>query len=97
MPHTRRHSSHGIQGDIVVSEWAGENKLNADHHIQKDMVQDDFKHGETQTAESVAPVDEKTTLQDQTNLLPVKQLLVVFVGLSSALFCESNMIWITTK
>lgn len=28
-------------------------------------------------------------LQDQTNLLPFKQLIVVFVGLSCALFCKS--------
>lgn len=75
----------------------GANKLDTDHLIHKDMVQDDFKHGKTQTTESMAPVDEETTLQDQTNLLPVKQLLIVFVGLSCALFCESNLIWITTK
>ncbi|KAJ5606312.1 hypothetical protein N7510_009093 [Penicillium lagena] len=36
-----------------------------------------------------APSDnEKTKLQDQTNLLPMKQLLVVFAGLSCALFCS---------
>lgn len=28
------------------------------------------------------------TLQDQSNLLPMKQLIVVFAGLSCALFCE---------
>lgn len=28
-------------------------------------------------------------LQDQTNLLPTKQVIVVFAGLSCALFCES--------
>jgi hypothetical protein len=27
-------------------------------------------------------------LQDQTNLLPVKQVITVFVGLSMALFCS---------
>ncbi|KAJ5641162.1 hypothetical protein N7528_000787 [Penicillium herquei] len=31
--------------------------------------------------------NEKGKLQDQTNLLPIKQLLIVFVGLSCALFC----------
>jgi hypothetical protein len=76
---------------------SGGNELDTDDQIQKGEVQDHFRHGETQTPKSVAPVNEKTTLQDQTNLLPVKQLLVVFVGLSCALFCESNLISITTK
>lgn len=31
----------------------------------------------------------KGKLQDQTNLLPFKQLMIVFVGLSCALFCKS--------
>lgn len=82
--------------EISSQNRAGGNKLDTDP-IQKDMVKDGLKHGETQTTKSVAPVEEKTTLQDQTNLLPVKQLLVVFVGLSCALFCESNLIWIATK
>lgn len=34
------------------------------------------------------PTDDKTTLQDQTNILPMKQLILVFVGLSCALFCS---------
>lgn len=34
-------------------------------------------------------VNEKNSLQDQTNLLPVKQVLIVFVGLSCALFCKN--------
>ena len=32
--------------------------------------------------------NDKSKLQDQTNLLPFKQLMIVFVGLSCALFCE---------
>ena len=28
------------------------------------------------------------TLQDQTNLLPVKQVILVFIGLTCALFCS---------
>lgn len=32
--------------------------------------------------------NEKSKIQDQTNLLPIKQLLIVFAGLSCALFCE---------
>ena len=42
--------------------------------------------GQASTVES--PVNEKTTIQDQTNLLPVKQVMIVFVGLSCALFCK---------
>lgn len=32
--------------------------------------------------------NEKTMLQDQTNLLPFRQLILVFVGLGCAVFCE---------
>lgn len=31
---------------------------------------------------------DKFELQDQTNLLPFKQLVLVFIGLSAALFCS---------
>lgn len=37
----------------------------------------------------VPPVNDKHQLQDQTNLLPFKQVIVIFMGLSCALFCES--------
>lgn len=37
----------------------------------------------------VPPVTDKHQLQDQTNLLPFKQVIVIFMGLSCALFCES--------
>lgn len=36
-------------------------------------------------------VNDKTKLQDQTNLLPFKQVMVVFVGLSCALICRSDL------
>lgn len=45
-------------------------------------------HVEAQQLPDDNAVNEKTQLQDQTNLLPVKQVLIVFVGLSCALFCE---------
>lgn len=45
--------------------------------------------GEPPTTE-IVPVEDKRKLQDQTNLLPFKQLLVVFLGLSCALFCQSK-------
>lgn len=32
--------------------------------------------------------DDKYALQDQTNLLPVKQVIVIFCGLNCALFCS---------
>lgn len=42
------------------------------------------KGGKTgKTGKKVAP-----TLQDQTNLLPVKQVILVFIGLTCALFCS---------
>ncbi|KAJ5651367.1 uncharacterized protein N7484_005090 [Penicillium longicatenatum] len=44
-------------------------------------------HVEAQQLPSNDTPNDKTKLQDQTNLLPVKQLLIVFVGLSCALFC----------
>ncbi|KAJ5814831.1 hypothetical protein N7474_006608 [Penicillium riverlandense] len=43
---------------------------------------------EAQTPPSAPTDNEKMKLQDQTNLLPMKQLLVVFAGLSCALFCS---------
>jgi hypothetical protein len=44
-------------------------------------------------ARTVSPrqsIDGRSRLQDQSNLLPMKQLIVVFAGLSCALFCESK-------
>lgn len=37
----------------------------------------------------VPQVNDKHQLQDQTNLLPFKQVIIIFMGLSCALFCES--------
>lgn len=54
-------------------------------------------HVEAQQLASDNAVNEKIKLQDQTNLLPVKQLLIVFVGLSCALFCKNlNVLCITS-
>lgn len=55
-------------------------------------------HVEAQQLASDNAVNEKIKLQDQTNLLPVKQLLIVFVGLSCALFCKNlnNLLCITS-
>lgn len=40
--------------------------------------------------EPVPQVRDKHHLQDQTNLLPFKQVIVIFMGLSCALFCKST-------
>ena len=37
---------------------------------------------------AVSPQTETQQRQDQTNLLPTKQVLIVFIGLSVAMFCE---------
>lgn len=44
--------------------------------------------GEGKAAGDAPPGDGKFALQDQTNLLPMKQVIIVFVGLSCALFCS---------
>jgi hypothetical protein len=51
---------------------------------------DNSGHVEAQQLPSNDTPNDKTKLQDQTNLLPVKQLLIVFVGLSCALFCKTS-------
>jgi hypothetical protein len=33
----------------------------------------------------------ETELQDQTNLLPTRQVLLVFAGLSAAMFCKASL------
>ena len=53
------------------------------NHSQEDISQD-----EAEKAEIKAPAPDANKLQDQTNLLPVKQVLIVFAGLSCALFCK---------
>jgi hypothetical protein len=68
----------GVEGDGLIR----------DDQSQKDEANDKVENVKPEMPQPVAPVNEKTMLQDQTNLLPVKQLLVVFVGLSCALFCE---------
>ena len=67
-------------------------------HAEKDSRQSDEENqlGRNGSSEdTVAPIEEekegkkdKFELQDQTNLLPFKQLVLVFVGLSAALFCS---------
>ena len=55
----------------------------SENHSQEDISQDEAEKGEIK-----APAPDANKLQDQTNLLPVKQVLIVFAGLSCALFCK---------
>jgi hypothetical protein len=76
--HEAPQPQNGVEGDGLIR----------DDQSQKDEANDKVENVKPEMLQPVAPVNEKTMLQDQTNLLPVKQLLVVFVGLSCALFCE---------
>jgi hypothetical protein len=63
-------------------------------------IETDTKDGETVDGNEAVPQQplepnpgpgtqsERNMLQDQSNRLPMKQLIVVFAGLSCALFCE---------
>ena len=53
------------------------------NHSQEDISQDEAEKGEIK-----APPPDANKLQDQTNLLPMKQVLIIFAGLSCALFCK---------
>lgn len=51
-----------------------------EEHLQVENVEDDTTGSDK---------DPSQQLQDQTNLLPMKQLFVVFAGLSTAMLCKS--------
>jgi hypothetical protein len=70
---------------------AARNVLDPDDQNQKDDVKVEVGDVEVQTPVYAVPVNEKVMLQDQTNLLPLKQLLIVFAGLSCALFCKPSL------
>lgn len=72
-----------------TQDGTGKMILDTDGHNQMEDVNMEVSDVELQAPESTAPTDEKVKLQDQTNLLPLKQLLIVFAGLSCALFCTS--------
>ena len=67
------------------------NIVNTDEQDTKHEIESDVKDVKTQPPEPATSTSEKIKLQDQTNLLPLKQLLIVFAGLSCALFCESTL------
>jgi hypothetical protein len=66
----------------------GESDSNSSKQASHDDEKGKGEDVEAQVSEKPSPVNEKTNLQDQTNLLPLKQLLVVFAGCSCALFCK---------
>ncbi|KAJ5729429.1 uncharacterized protein N7483_003937 [Penicillium malachiteum] len=55
--------------------------------VKETQNEDEPSQIEAQDTPKEPIANEKGKLQDQTNLLPIKQLLIVFVGLSCALFC----------
>lgn len=71
---------------VEENDEASPEKSNVPH------IENGGNKGESQDVEAQAEGKEgkrqKLILQDQTNLLPVRQVLVVFVGLSMALFCS---------
>jgi hypothetical protein len=73
-----------------TQDRAANNAVNASDQNTKNDIDAEAGDVGTQTLELVTPADEKVKLQDQTNLLPLKQLLIVFAGLSCALFCKSS-------
>ncbi|KAE9369700.1 putative tetracycline efflux protein [Stipitochalara longipes BDJ] len=90
-------STSRIQGAIISvatnetfqgPDRAASNILTIDNQNQKDDKNVEVGDVEIYTPEQDLPASEKVKLQDQTNLLPLKQLLIVFAGLSCALFCS---------
>jgi hypothetical protein len=57
-----------------------------DASVVPETVEKDLE-AQTPDSQAAAP-DNETKLQDQTNILPFKQLAIVFLGLACALFCE---------
>lgn len=62
---------------------------NGSTHSDSENDNDNDLEAQQLSSDSGRSKDETHELQDQTNLLPFKQLLVVFGGLSCALFCMS--------
>lgn len=92
--------SHSAQDALVrvatneigqASDEKGEKGSKSSHEISHDD-EGTVSNGVGAPLEKPTPTNESTKLQDQTNLLPLKQLLVVFAGCSCALFCECFII-----
>lgn len=88
-------TGHGIDND-----HDGNDKLEThdeDHegdrtpgNSRRESAVDEEQHTEANATSTNGPGGKKEApkLQDQTNLLPVKQVILVFVGLTCALFCS---------
>jgi CRISPR/Cas system CMR subunit Cmr4 (Cas7 group RAMP superfamily) len=64
-----------------------------DHGLEHEMTTRSEDHEESQVAGKEGKDEEdkekkKVEVQDQTNLLPVRQIIFVFVGLTCAIFCS---------
>jgi hypothetical protein len=83
-------TGHGIDEDHDGPE---DDRLGThDEHSEHDIPMRGSRDEETRIgAEEISEKSSKAkapVLQDQTNLLPVKQVILVFVGLTCALFCS---------
>ncbi|KAJ5223824.1 hypothetical protein N7468_008366 [Penicillium chermesinum] len=89
--HTRIHSPFGMDKHSSPpphSDRGGSSPAEAAPSVKVNIAEQHSEPGQLEAQSPPAePVNERTQLQDQTNLLPFKQVLVVFVGLSCALFC----------
>jgi hypothetical protein len=84
------------RSETIVSKDRADSSLSAVSKSKDDIYDDrkeevgpaenlDLQSGESQDS-SIPPPDASRQLQDQTNLLPVRQVIFVFLGLSCALF-----------
>jgi hypothetical protein len=78
-------TGHGIDEDHDEPEEDRTHDENSEHDSRKGPGDEETKIGAEELAEKKPKAPE---LQDQTNLLPVKQVILVFVGLTCALFCS---------
>lgn len=79
---------------VEPAEMSGSSTLNgmektmANLKPEQEEVREHRVNGGTKTVEGGENEGRAAGLHDQTNLLPMRQLLVVFAGLSSAMFCK---------
>ncbi|TXT11261.1 hypothetical protein VHUM_02012 [Vanrija humicola] len=74
------HDEHEHEGDTASVSSATRPKRDEEAAIESP--------GDSRDAPSATPEDDRYALDDQTNLLPWKQVAVIFVGLNCALFCS---------
>ena len=80
-PDARRHSTDAADTDQVVRlAMTGSSRL----ETEKEIAKSDLAGAQASPDIPIPGVE----LQDQTNFLPLKQLLIVFAGLSMAMGCS---------